>query len=240
LNQYEILKELDVTINNNFVLNVENKILHKENDSIKTMIQMMNEKENEMLETYKIERMTVDALQEYLKSVDNDYHQLVNEADVKIQQLKKEVHQLKLKAHYRQKEIDIDTVELKQLKKNLKVVWKDCSALNNRVKELEITLETTEGCIIESKEEMKAEGKKKNMKEQEIHALTKQLHTLKEMEESMRLKEKEWEFKVKEVDKLKCTVRNLEYTLNLKQTYIDTLEKKHSGCGNAEIEAIFK
>ena len=63
---------------------------------------------------------------------------------------------------------------------------------------------------------------------------------MKEIEESMRLKEKEWEFKVKEVDKLKCIVRNLEYTLNLKQTYIDTLEKKHSGYGNAEIEAIFK
>ena len=62
LNQYEILKELDIAINDNFVLNVENEILHKENDSMKTMIQMMNKKENEMLETYKIERMMVDAL----------------------------------------------------------------------------------------------------------------------------------------------------------------------------------
>ena len=102
LNQYKILKELDnIEINNNFVLNIENDILHKENNSMKTIIQMMNEKENEIFETYKIERMTVDALQEYLKSVNNDYHQLVNEVDVKIQQLKKKVHQLKLKAHYR-------------------------------------------------------------------------------------------------------------------------------------------
>ena len=74
MNQYEILKELDVAINDNFVLNVENEILHKENDSMKTMIQMMNEKENEMLETYEIKKMTVNALQECLKSVNNDYH----------------------------------------------------------------------------------------------------------------------------------------------------------------------
>ena len=63
---------------------------------------------------------------------------------MKIKQSKKEVHQLKVKAHYGQKEININVVEAKLLQTSLELAQNDCLELNNRVKELKIILETVE------------------------------------------------------------------------------------------------
>jgi len=56
----------------------------------------------------------------------------------------------------------------------------------------------------------------------------------------MQSKEKDWEVHIKEVDKLRSKVSDLEYSLNLKQSYIDNLEKKLIMYSNAEIESLFK
>ena len=44
----------------------------------------MMAKENDLVELYEVEIMTVDTLQEYLKIVEQDYSKLVKEADIKI------------------------------------------------------------------------------------------------------------------------------------------------------------
>ena len=44
----------------------------------------MTAKENNLVELYKVEMMTVNALQEYLKLVEQDYSKLVKEEDIKI------------------------------------------------------------------------------------------------------------------------------------------------------------
>ena len=85
----------------------------------------MTAKENDLVESYEVEMMIVDALQEYLKIVEQDYSKLVKEGDIKIQQLKEERDQLKLREHHWQKEITIDKVESKWLKQNLEVLRKD-------------------------------------------------------------------------------------------------------------------
>ena len=72
---------------------------------------MITAKENNLVESYEVEIMMVDALQEYLKLVEQDYSKLVKEGDIKLQQLKGEKHQLKLREHYQQKEIKIDKAE---------------------------------------------------------------------------------------------------------------------------------
>ena len=56
----------------------------------------------------------------------------------------------------------------------------------------------------------------------------------------MQSKEKDWKNHVKEVNKLQSKVSDLEYSLNLKWSYIDNLEKKLIMCSNAEIESLFK
>ena len=56
----------------------------------------------------------------------------------------------------------------------------------------------------------------------------------------MQSKEKDWEVHVKEVDKLWSKVSDLEYSLNLKWSYIDKLEKKLTMCSNTEIKSLFK
>ena len=50
----------------------------------------------------------------------------------------------------------------------------------------------------------------------------------------MQSKEKDWEVQVKEVEKLQSKV-DLENLLNLKQSYIDNLEKKLAMCCKAKI-----
>ena len=55
-------------------------------------IQIMTVKEKDLVKSYEVEIITVDALQEYLKLVEQDCSKLVKEGDIKIQQLKKERH----------------------------------------------------------------------------------------------------------------------------------------------------
>ena len=56
----------------------------------------------------------------------------------------------------------------------------------------------------------------------------------------MQSKEKDQKVHIKEVDKLWSKVSDLEYSLNLKWSYIDNLEKKLTMCSNAKIESLFK
>ena len=60
------------------------------------------------------------------------------------------------------------------------------------------------------------------------------------MEKVMQSKEKDWEVHVKEVDNIQSKVSNLEYSLNLKQSYINNLEKKLTVCSNTKIKSLFK
>ena len=96
----------------------------------------MNSKENELVVMYEVERMSADSVNEYLKSVEIEYQQLVNEGDAKIKQLKEEVHKLKVKAHYKQNEIDSEKKKVQQLKKNLDVNRNKCQELEALVREL--------------------------------------------------------------------------------------------------------
>ena len=66
--------------------------------------------------------------------------------------MKEEQHQLKLKEHYWQKEIEIEKVVSKRLKQNLEVMRKDQVVLNNRVKELEAMVESIEDYIKDLKD----------------------------------------------------------------------------------------
>ena len=118
MNQYEILTD-------HIALSVANDILRQENQVLQEIIHTMMAKENDLVESYEVEIMMVDTLQEYLKTVEQDYSKLVMEEDIKIQQLKEERYQLKLKEYYRQKEITIDKVESEWLKQNLDVLRKD-------------------------------------------------------------------------------------------------------------------
>ena len=79
----------------------------------------MKVKENELVEKCKIEMMALNALQEHLKSTEKECNKLIKEGDDKIQQLKEEVHQLKIKEHCKQKETEINKKEAKHLKQNL-------------------------------------------------------------------------------------------------------------------------
>ena len=48
----------------------------------------MKSKEDELVENYKVESMMVKTLQEYLKSLESDYMNLMNNGDAKIKSLK--------------------------------------------------------------------------------------------------------------------------------------------------------
>ena len=67
------------------------------------MISIIKSKEETIIENYEIEKMTVEAMQEYLKLLEDDYNEIIREGDVKIQTLKKENYKLYLEAFYTSK-----------------------------------------------------------------------------------------------------------------------------------------
>ena len=83
------------------------------------------------------------------------------------------------------------------------------------------------------------EDKMKRYDKETMH-LKQQLQTMKDIEERLKSKEKERELMKKEVDQLRDNAKNLECCLNMKQDYINNLERNLSRCGNIEIESIFK
>jgi len=104
-------------------LTVENAILREENTLMKETIRQMNSKENELVAMYEVERMSVDSMNEYLKSVENEYQQLVNEGDAKIKQLEEKqvlVDKLKLQTKEEKKEYVHKDTEVEELRMQLK------------------------------------------------------------------------------------------------------------------------
>ena len=63
MNQYEILTD-------HVTLNVAYDILWEENQVLQETIHTIMAKENDLVESYEVEMITVDALQEYLKLVE--------------------------------------------------------------------------------------------------------------------------------------------------------------------------
>ena len=157
-----------------------------------------------------------------------------------MQDLKKEKYDMKVKACNVQKEIDSNNREVKWSKKNLQFAREECSKYNKRVKELEANLEAMRGCIDELKDELKLESEKNSCKEKETLGLQQKLQTLQEIEKVMQSKEKDWEVNVKEADKSRSKVSNLENSLNLKRLCVDALEKKLAMGGNDEMQSWFK
>ena len=72
---------------------------------------------------YEVERMSVDSMNEYLKSVENEYQQLVNEGDAKIKQLEEKqvlVDKLKLQNKEEKEEYVHKDTEVEELRTQLK------------------------------------------------------------------------------------------------------------------------
>ena len=76
--------------------------------------------------------MTVDSLEKYLKTLEEDYATVISETDMTIQELKKERHDLKIQARYKSKEQEVDKMEVKNLKTNLK----SCQQMNQEMNTL--------------------------------------------------------------------------------------------------------
>ena len=158
-----------VSNENQVVMKLENNILHKENLQMKEAIQSLTNKENKILEIYEVEKMIVEALQKYLKSIELDYGEVVKEYDTKIRQLKDKIHKLKITAHYKQKEIQIKKEASKLLKQNLDVERKDRAELNKKIKDLNRKLKMTEEeCAV------------LNSRKQELEAMVKSTDYLKD------------------------------------------------------------
>ena len=73
----------------------------------------------------------------------------MKDGDAKIQSLKEEKHEKNLESHYVKKEIEINKLEEKRLKNNLKTVREDRLKSNERANELETNLEATKSCVDE-------------------------------------------------------------------------------------------
>ena len=64
----------------------------EENNLLKEKIKIMKSKEDKLVENYEVELMIVETLQEYLKSLESNYMNLMNDGDAKIKSLKEEKH----------------------------------------------------------------------------------------------------------------------------------------------------
>ena len=62
----------------------QNKVLIIENNLLKSRISVIKSKEETMIENYEIEKMTVEAMQKYLKLLEDDYNEVIREGDIKI------------------------------------------------------------------------------------------------------------------------------------------------------------
>ena len=68
---------------------------------------------------YEVEAMTVEALQELLKSLEKDYQQIVQESDKKTQHMKNEKHEVHKRWHQSQKATEVDKIEISNLKRKI-------------------------------------------------------------------------------------------------------------------------
>ena len=67
--------------NDKIVLNIENKMLCDENNATKEKVQKITAKESELLELHKVEKPTVDTVQECSKVIEQDSGKLISEGD---------------------------------------------------------------------------------------------------------------------------------------------------------------
>ena len=108
---------------------------------MKSKINVIKSKEEGLIENYEIKKMTVEAMQEYLKILEDDYNEVIREGDVKIQTLKKKNHKLYLEAFNTSKARKTDKSEIVMLKSSVEMVQKERNILRNKVKDLEINIE---------------------------------------------------------------------------------------------------
>ena len=80
---------------------MENNILKEEVREMSATNHIMIIKENELIEFYDIEKITVHALQEYLNQVEKDCNNALKEGNRKLQQLKEERRQLRINKCHR-------------------------------------------------------------------------------------------------------------------------------------------
>ena len=81
--------------------------------------------------------MSVETLQEHLKSLEEDCDNISREGDATMQNLKEERQELNLKAHHTCTAIELNKLETKRLKCNMETVWKERKELKSKVAELE-------------------------------------------------------------------------------------------------------
>ena len=107
--------------------------------------------------------------------------------------------------------------KIKDLHRKLKMTEEECDALNSRTQELEVIVESMNYL----KDEIDLEREKHRTKEKETHNLQQRhreeieklqciIQSQNEATVKMILKEKEWEKKMKDIDKFKSTIKSLE------------------------------
>ena len=84
-----------------------------------------------------------------LKTLEDDCEKTACEGDERAQGLRNEKCALHAKAHYLQKEIKSNHLEVEHLKKNLEFLREEQLTLNKKVKESDAKVEDAESCIEE-------------------------------------------------------------------------------------------
>lgn len=227
--------EETMLLNNN--LKTENEKLHKEISTLKASSQTAND-------DYDIKTMTVGSSQQKLKELEEDYAKVTKEADISIEKLKNERHDLKVQAHH---DKESSKTEVNYLKSSLAQSRNSVKETETIASSLQVNVETLENCVEDLKEELQVHVRDLKRKEHDIQQmkatideLNDELTQKKLIEQELTNEQKEWEVQKIEVDDLKNEVKNLELKLRFKQTVIDNLHRHLPKCGNAEIEAAFK
>ena len=150
------------------------------NVSFRLKIHQIASEKNEWEERCEVEAMTVDMLQEHLTSLELDYQRIARETDDKIQCLQKEKHEVHKNWHKAKKSMEVDKLEISNLKKNNLFLKSNHQC---QINELQEELDA-------SKKEIENQKKAFKTKEQEIIA---ELQTMKSQHIELCKKHKELE-----------------------------------------------
>ena len=99
---------------------------------LKEKIEEVKVNESEIIESYEIEKITVQSLEAYLKTLEKDCTKLMHKADVKMQATKKEKHKLRVKAFHVRKETETNKKEIKRYKSCLESAKKSDKNLTTK------------------------------------------------------------------------------------------------------------
>ena len=127
-----------------------------------------------MEEACKIEKITNDSLELLVAC-----H--MNQANEKIKVIKDEKYQLHVKAHHTRKEIEIDKLEIKHLKKNLEKVRNNSTNINQEISMLTKQIQT----LKETEESLRLKEKEWEFNVKEVDKLK---HEVKNLEHTLNLK----------------------------------------------------